>query len=369
MLDTVASSSAQHGATPHASAAAGRSADCGAARLITDQAYLLRGNPEHPEHDILGLRNPEAFQHPELVFLGGGQVYGTGLTADQCWPSLLRQRLGGGVLNAGMPGWGSVQYALAAEELSALSPRHMTLCLSPANDLVQAFNCASLSASVLARSFFEPQWLELTRPEPASLNLAGAAITRVAAEHPGLCEEDVLAILAERGEPDVNPCVLESSRYYLAERSLLAMLDLDNPAIEAGLAITRKVLEHLRTLSQRRRFGLSVLLLPTRELLVCRQLHKAQVRDRDSLERLGLAETTVLGLLRATCAKLGLRCFDLTNFLAPYAGARIHAQNSRQGQLSARGCQLVARFVRDRVLPGSTLRKPRRSALGGVSPL
>ena len=198
-------------------------------RVIPDPVYLLKGNPAHPEHDELGLRNPEGIEAPDLVLIGGGVVYGAGVRAEQCWPALLQKRMGTGVLNAGMTGWGSVQYALAAEELTTMAPRRVIACLNPASDLIQAFTCASLSDSLLARSFFDPDWTSLPQPDTSATNRAGRAIDRMAAEHPDLADEDILALLAQRGEPDVDPCVLEASRFYLAEHSLLAMQDLEHP--------------------------------------------------------------------------------------------------------------------------------------------
>ncbi len=341
-------------------------------RHLADPAWLVRGNPDHPEHDALGLRNPQGVQLPELAIIGGSQVYGEGLAPGQSWPAKLGQRMGGGVLNAGMAGWGSVQYAMAGEMLTALAPRRVIICLTPANDLAKAFNCARVSTAPLARSFFEPAWVKLPQPDYSAQFNAGRAVDQLSAENPALSHEDVLALLAQRGESDINPCVLDTSRFYLSEHTLLAMQHLEHPAIEAGLSITAKALAHLQRLSEKHYFSLTALLLPSREYLVSQRLEEVQVRDRESLERLGLVEAAVLAELRACCAALGMRCFDLTGFLKAFVGNRIHVQNSRQDLLSAKGCELLARFVRERVLPGTFVREPARSdmgaAVGGIYP-
>jgi len=323
------------------------------ARFLADPVWLVRGNPEHPEHDILGLRNPKGIQVPELAVIGGAQVYGEGVTHEQSWPAVINQHMGGCVLNAGMPGWGSIQYAMQTEALCALSPRRVIVCLTPASDLAQAFNCARASLSPLARSLCEPAWAALPHPDHSAIFGAGKAIATLTAKHPSLAETDILNLLAQAGEPDINPCTLDASRFHLAEHALQAMQDMEHPAIEAGMEITIKVIEHLGRLSQERRFSLTILLLPSREYLVSQRLDAAQVRDRESLERLGLTEAAVLGELRAACAMLGLRCFDLTGYLKAFVGSRIFVQDSRQGRLSAKGCELLARFVRERVLPGA----------------
>jgi hypothetical protein len=155
------------------------------ARFLPDPLWLVRGNPEHPEHDVLGLRNPRGIQVPELVIIGGAQVYGDGLEHGQSWPAVLGRRMGGCVLNAGLPGWGSVQYAMQAEALCPLSPRRVIVCLTPASDLALAFNCARASLSPLARALFEPTWAALPHPDHSAIFDAGKAIAALAAERPG----------------------------------------------------------------------------------------------------------------------------------------------------------------------------------------
>jgi len=343
-----------------------RETDASPSRVISDPAWLVRGNPDHQEHDVLGLRNPRGIQTPELVLIGSEQVYGVGVGPFHSWPALMQESMGGGVVNAGMPGWGSIQYALATEELSRLSPRRVMVCLSPSTDLLRAFTAARISSSPLARSFYEPRWAALNHSAPEAPARAQLAIDALTQADPGLADDDVLSLLAQRGEPDIDPCVIEASRFYLSEHSLLAQQDLDDPAVEAGLSITVKVLAHLRDMSEDRNFSLTVMLMPTREYLVYQRMNEAQLRDRLLLERLGLAEATVLGELRAACAGMGIRCFDLTNYLKHFVGSRIHAQNTRQGGLSGKGCALVARFVRERMLPGATIREPLRAAVGGA---
>lgn len=334
-------------------------------RHVEDLAYLVRGNPLHPEHDARGLRNRRTGQPGGLVVIGGAQVYGVSVRAEHCWPQRLHDALGGGVYNAGMEGWGSVQFALAAEELLRLAPRQVLVCLHTGGDLAGAFRCARTSGSPLARSFFEPQWAALPPLEFPAKDKAALAQAGLMEEQPGLVAEDALALLAQRGEPDVNPCVIESSRFYLTENRSFAALDLDHAAIAAGLTITDEVLAHLRGLSLTYGFALGVVLIPTREYLASLRLDDATVGNREGLERLGMAEAAVLGELRAACARLSVRCFDLSGYLKHFLGGRIYPQNSRSGLPNAKGCELIARYVRERVLPGLVAAPPLRAAVGG----
>jgi len=338
-------------------------------RHVSDPAFLLRGNPEHPEHDARGLRNRKTTGPTDLVVIGDSQVYGAGVRAEQCWPFRLQAGLGSGVYNAGMNGWGSVQYALAAEELLALAPRRMLVCLYTGSDLAEAFQCARASTAPLAKSFWTPEWAALPLADLSPKARAEAAISELLAAQPELLVEDALALLAQRGEPDVNPCVLEASRFYLTENYRFAAQDLEHPGVAAGLEITHLALAHLRDLSFNYGFTLGVILIPTREYLVYERMDEATLGDRAALERLGLAEASVLGELRATCAALSLRCFDLSGYLKHFIGGRIYPQNSRDGHPNAKGCELIARYVRERVLPGLEAKTTLRATVGGVYPM
>lgn len=338
-------------------------------RNIHDPAFLMRGSPEHPEHDALGMRNREVPSQAELVVIGDSQVYGACVRAEQCWPFRLQVESGQPVYNAGVEGWGSVQYALAVEELLSLSPRRIIVSLYTGNDIAEAFQCARASTSPLAKSFWNPDWAGLPLADLSAKDRADRAVARLTAERPDQGHDEILAELGQRGEPDVVPCTIEASRFYLTDQFRLAVQDLSHPAIAAGLMITRKVLGHLRDLSLNYGFALGIMLIPTREYLVSTRLDEAEVRDRQALERLGLAEATMLGELRSACADLDLPCFDLSGYLRHFVGGRIYPQDSRDGHPNAKGCELIARFVRDRVLPGLQASNHVRAAVGGVYPM
>jgi hypothetical protein len=338
-------------------------------RHIHDPAMLMRGNPDHPEHDALGMRNQAVPDQAELMVIGDSHVYGAGVSAGQCWPYRLQAESGQPVYSAAVEGWGSVQYALALEELLCLSPRRVVVGLYTGNDIAEAFQCARASTSPLAKSFWNPSWAALPLADLTAKDRADRAVVRLAAERPDSSPEDILAHLGQRGEPDVNPCAIEASRFYLCEHFRHAVQDLSHPAIAAGLMITRKALGHLRDLSLNYGFALGVMLIPTREYLVATRLDEAEVRDRETLEQLGLAEATMLSELRSACADLDLPCFDLSGYLRHFVGGRIYPQDSQSGHLNAKGCELVARYVRDRVLPGLDTTQHMRTAVGGVYPM
>lgn len=324
-------------------------------RLVPDPAYLLRGNPGHPEHDERGFRNRGLLKGAELAVIGDSQVYCPGVRADQCWPFRLDCEVsagrGGVVYNAGMDGWGAAQYALAAEELLPLAPRRVLVCLYLGNDLAEAFQCAKVSSAPLVRSFWEPAWDGVPLADLSAKDGTDRRIAEFSAQHPELTHEDALSLLAQRGEPDITPCALEGSRFYLTERFRLAVQDLTHPAVQAGMAITRKALAHLRSLSLNYGFALGVMLIPTREYLVYLRRAEAVLPAREALLALGAAEERLHGELHQACAENSLPCFALADHLKHFIGGRIYAQNSRDGHPNAKGCELIARYVKDHVLP------------------
>ena len=60
---------------------------------------------------------------------------------------------------------------------------------------------------------------------------------------------------------------------------------------------------------------------------------------------------------------------DLSGYLRHFVGGRIYFQNSRSAHPNAKGCDLIARYVRDRVLPGLDVTQQMRAAVGGVYPM
>lgn len=105
--------------------------------------YVMR--PELEGIDAAGFRNPDDPRRVDLVAIGDSHTYGFNVARDESWPSLVASRLGLTVYNAGMGGYGILQYRWLFEELLDRSPRSVVLGLYPANDFADYCRFAELA--------------------------------------------------------------------------------------------------------------------------------------------------------------------------------------------------------------------------------
>ncbi|MDF3031768.1 MAG: GDSL-like Lipase/Acylhydrolase [Moraxellaceae bacterium] len=97
------------------------------------------GDPVPVFHDAEGLRAPQGVQqavmgarHPRLLFLGDSFTYGSLVAAEDTFPYLAAQHLGGETVNGGVPGYGLAQMVRRAEELiPKYKPDYVVVQYSP----------------------------------------------------------------------------------------------------------------------------------------------------------------------------------------------------------------------------------------------
>lgn len=76
----------------------------------------------------LGVRGtPPPDTGPWTLALGCSTTFGWGVSAEAAWPSVLSSSLGEPVVNAGVPGWSTVQAVRGAERFLALEPSRVVL--------------------------------------------------------------------------------------------------------------------------------------------------------------------------------------------------------------------------------------------------
>lgn len=77
--------------------------------------YVL--NPDFPEVDAFGFRNPAAHKRgAEIAAIGDSHTYGLRVSAAESWPGILASRTGKEVYNYGVPGYSSYQYYFLAQQ-------------------------------------------------------------------------------------------------------------------------------------------------------------------------------------------------------------------------------------------------------------
>lgn len=320
-------------------------------RHIKDPAYLLKGNPDFLEHDSNGFRNTAIPHRPDILAVGDSQVYGACVRADQTWPFQLQSMMEKSVYNAGMEGWGVVQYAMAAEAMVAMNPSLLVVGIYTGNDIYESFLAAKQSTSPLARSFWDTAYDGVLLPDLSGKHASDRAVLKGMETTPDQPEGEVLHRLSERGVPDCTRCDVEGSRYYLTEHFRRVVQDHDHPAIRAGFDIAEKALSHIQSLAISYGIALQVVLIPTREYLVHTRMDDVRMENSKELHRLGVAEQKTLDRLKGYCVDKSIACLDLSEHLTHYIGSRIYPQDSRDGHPNAKGCRIIANYLNAKLRP------------------
>jgi len=333
-------------------------------RHVKDAGYLLKGNPQFMEHDANGFRNTAVPSRADVMVIGDSQVYGACVKAEEAWPFQLQSMLAKPVYNAGMEGWGAVQYAMTADEFGSLNPSLLVVGIYTGNDIYESFLAAKQSTNMLAKSFWETDYEGLLLPDLSGKQSSDVAVRKAMDATPDQTEGEVLERLHQRGVVDCTRCEIEGSRFYLTENFRHVVQDHDHPAIRAGAEITEKALSYIQSLSVSYGFALQVVLIPTREYLTYTRRDDVRMDDMSALIRLGEVEDKTLARLRDYCADKSMACLDLSDHLTHYVGSRIYPQDSRDGHPNAKGCRIIANYLNAKLRPALM-----RAEESGVYPL
>jgi GDSL-like lipase/acylhydrolase family protein len=309
---------------------------------VDDPNLLHRGNPRWPEHDGNGFRNDRIPDRSDVILIGDSQTYGVGVPSHSTWPVLLAAQTKRLTYNAGLGGWGLMQYGLITTELLPLRPRDLVVAIYTGNDIYEAFFATRASQSPLAQSWWRPQyahlpWIDISRRRAKLSRLAQLTSQK------HLPRPKALAICAQAGVPNCNLATLGDTRFFLEDEYRLRNQDLSEPAIQAGLEITSRALQHIVAVTEAVGATLTVLLIPTREYLVYRQRHAlSRINDPQSLDRLGQNESQLLAHLTTLCRSLYVKCIDLTPVLEGNLSEGIYRSDADDGHFTAQGCRVVA---------------------------
>ena len=107
---------------------------------IPDPSLVYRPNPEYPEHDARGFRNPAVPDRAELVALGDSMTYGVGVAPKESWPRQLATLAGRTMYNISYGGYGPVHSLLLWDEALSFQPHVVIEAVYVGNDLFDAFD-------------------------------------------------------------------------------------------------------------------------------------------------------------------------------------------------------------------------------------
>ena len=375
----------------------------GVPSVLTDDLLGYRGNPAFPTHDSLGYPNRRVPASVEIVAIGDSQTYGAVGKPERAWPAALHAQVGASVYNMSFGGWGPIQYRDVLDKALAFTPTTIIVGVYFGNDLYDAYH------SVYQRN----QHLELRTPG------ALAAIEEVERNGPVIDATKTLVMSQPRKDAKPAPqgviarCRLglsEHSKLYGASRWIMdqgsallfpvatmaadreqrwlrqlawanrhpdlgqafehgrfrtivaspyrnLVLDLSDPRIAEGLAITRRVLELCDRRCEEAGVSFAVVLIPTKETvfsaladdqdahgrLAGLVANEARVRRQlcESLEQLGITHIDALGHLQD--------CFRRTN--QPYPV-------TRDGHPNADGHRAIARAAAETLANGHRQSSP-----------
>lgn len=259
---------------------------------IPDKRLGFRPNPEHPEHDAAGFRNPVRPDRAQVVALGDSHTYGTGVKPEEAWPRMLQSISGLSVYSMSMGGYGPVHSLMLWEDATSLKPEIVIEGFYSGNDLIDSFTMIyrrgqmqhllpddeDLIQNLRARS----------RPPSSTRNAIKAwfinnsrivgMLRRVQFELSRYRKNRLAPLTPEqewekaktRAAKNANTTQIFSnsnSRTIFTSERRLAALNFDDRLVEEGLRISHAAIAQMHQLSKLDGIRFIVVLIPTKELV------------------------------------------------------------------------------------------------------
>ncbi len=325
--------------------------------------------PHQQGHDAQGFRNA-AVAPTDIVAVGDSFTYGYNASRGGSWPGQLETLLGKPVYNAGLGGFGPLQYLHVTENvLPALKPKLEVVALYTGNDIMDAYNLTQVRPhwfswrqskrtegaltqldregqrdfdTAQAQRFMGPlrDWLAEHSMSYSVLRatvltpLASAAAARKATPRP---PEDFMPWTDTR-----HPAV---STVFSARLRLMSM----DPAIaevEEGFQISSRAFEAIQRSARAQGHPLLFVTIPTKELVYCKALKAAGTPLPAAHEQLCKVEPQVIQRLTDMLHKQGLRVVDTTAALeaAVAQGQQLYQRND-DGHPVAEGYKVIAKVI------------------------
>jgi lysophospholipase L1-like esterase len=208
--------------------------------------YVL--DPDLHDVDANGFRNPSIPDRVDIVAIGDSHTQGFNVAADQSWPAVLGRQLNRSVYNAGIGGYGPLQYEILVSRALEMRPQQIVVGMYAGNDLGDVIRgIVPYDTSAEIDNHFRYGIKYHTALGSAASHLWAQSR---AAQPPGFAIEHLL-----------NPTFVTDRRL----RYRLAELNTNDPDIGAAFARTLRILENIKQRCADHGVDLLVILLPTRE--------------------------------------------------------------------------------------------------------
>ena len=247
-------------------------------------------------HDAWGRRSANGPEVSDILAIGDSMTYGYGVRGGDAWPMQLGDLAGLKVYNAGLGGYGPLQYLTVLKtRFDDIAPKGVVLMVFPGNDLFDAYNIAynkeywaswrQSDQPQLAAPVVEPQDI----PQPSKVKrlrswLAGNSIIyRVVTQSPVF---DVVRRSEAGGAADVFTVDHAGATSILSSKRWMFLTDLERPRINEGLRITKRALGEIADYLSEREIPLHVMIMPVREHVFMSSSIKGDFRDDAEMQYL-----------------------------------------------------------------------------------
>lgn len=244
---------------------------------VRDPVLAHKIAPGRAGHDDWGYRNPDVPDQAEILALGDSMTYGLMAKMRESWPLKLGEMTGKSVYNAGLGGYGPLQYLHVLKTRSeALSPKQAVVMIYLGNDLLDTYNLINSyefwadyrlrekSEEEIASNVFANNDKDLSLARQIRGFLAhNSVLYRMVLQAPvfdGIRKREAAAKMANGIEIEhLGMSVL------LDPEKRLRIANIEDPRIQEALEVSKRAMRELVAFADENDIALHVVLMPVRE--------------------------------------------------------------------------------------------------------
>lgn len=318
-------------------------------------------------HDANGFRNRSVPRHAPIVAVGDSQTYGTSAMERQSWPAQLASMCGLPVYNMGLGGYCPLDYAhLVRTLVPSLSPKLVVVGLYFGNDFLECYDAVYVQGRY--RDFLtgepspvsavphrsddatgKPRFFTRTRTWLArnsmlygimKSRLRDTFLTWESRASATPSTEDTILQWHDPSRPNIRTDFTPQRR--------LATVDTEQPAVIAGLRLTREALLQIASDLEATECRMLVVLIPTKELVYEPLVTGQAERIPDPLRRIWLHERQLRESVTLFLSEQGIECVDTLDALqdAVREGTQVYPRG-HDGHPMREGYRVIAEVVDD----------------------
>lgn len=306
-----------------------RSYASGSEFLIPDP-YILRGRPLVLEswyngpHDILGFRNRQIPNDPDVITIGDSQTYGIIVSIEENWPSQLQQMLTApnravSVYNMSIGGWGAVEYLEVFRKAVLFEPGVIIVAFYSGNDSLETYK----------KAYSDARWESIRTDD-------------------SLTTEDLNSVIFGE-KKQWGPVIFNDGVKTTFTPVTRLYANQDHPVVRAGYEIMGNVAEEMIAIAAARKIQLVFTIIPTKELVYSVKVEADAIFQPRYYTSLVKAETENINRLSSRLA--GLKNSTYIDLLSPLQEKSLsdvslyHEEMLYDGHPGTNGNRLIAEIL------------------------